>query len=77
LGLRRQKLSASSRQVTSSSRKDSAASLGDLSLVIVLASLYPVVTVLLARIRLGEQLGSIQRVGAVVAFAGVACIVAG
>jgi len=54
-----------------------AASLGDLSLVIVLASLYPVVTVLLARIRLGEQLGSIQRVGAVVAFAGVACIVAG
>lgn len=54
-----------------------ASSIGDFSLAIVLASLYPVVTILLARIRLGEQLATIQRVGAVVAFAGVAAIVAG
>ena len=54
-----------------------ATSMGDLSLAVVLASLYPVVTVLLARIRLGEHLALVQRVGAVVAFAGVVAIVAG
>jgi drug/metabolite transporter (DMT)-like permease len=54
-----------------------ATSVGDLSLAVVLASLYPVVTVILARVRLGEHLSRVQRVGAVVAFAGVAAIVAG
>ncbi len=54
-----------------------ATSKGDLSLAVVLASLYPVVTILLARIRLGEHLALIQRLGAVVAFAGVVAIVAG
>jgi len=54
-----------------------ATSVGDLSLAVVLASLYPVVTVVLARIRLGEQLAQIQRLGAVLAFAGVLAIVAG
>ncbi len=54
-----------------------ATSMGDLSLAVVLASLYPVVTVLLARFRLGEQLALVQRVGAVVAFAGVVAIVVG
>jgi len=54
-----------------------AAQLGDLSLVIVLSSLYPVVTILLARFILGEHLALIQRLGAVVAFAGVLAIVLG
>jgi len=54
-----------------------ATSVGDLSLAVVLASLYPVVTVILARVRLSEHLSRVQRVGAVVAFAGVAAIVAG
>lgn len=54
-----------------------ATSVGDLSLAVVLASLYPVVTVILARVRLGEHLSRVQRIGAVVAFAGVAAIVAG
>ena len=54
-----------------------AASIGDLSLAVVLASLYPVVTVLLARIRLGEQLVRVQRIGAVFAFSGIVAIVAG
>jgi len=54
-----------------------ATSMGELSLAVVLASLYPVVTVLLARFRLGEHLAFVQRVGAVVAFAGVVAIVVG
>jgi drug/metabolite transporter (DMT)-like permease len=54
-----------------------AAQFGDLSLVIVLSSLYPVVTILLARFILGEHLALIQRLGAVVAFAGVLAIVLG
>jgi drug/metabolite transporter (DMT)-like permease len=54
-----------------------AAQLGDLSLVIVLSSLYPVVTILLARFILGEQLALIQRLGAIVAFVGVIAIVLG
>ena len=54
-----------------------ASSVGDFSLAIVLASLYPVVTILLARIRLGEHLSWTQRIGAVIALAGVAAIVGG
>jgi drug/metabolite transporter (DMT)-like permease len=48
-----------------------------LSLVAVLGQLYPVVTVLLARILLGERLTRGQGVGVVGAFAGVALITAG
>lgn len=54
-----------------------ATSMGELSIAVVLSSLYPVVTILLARIRLQEQLAPIQRVGAVFAFAGVVAIVLG
>jgi drug/metabolite transporter (DMT)-like permease len=48
-----------------------------LSLVAVLGQLYPVVTVLLARILLGERLSPVQGAGVVGAFAGVALITAG
>jgi drug/metabolite transporter (DMT)-like permease len=48
-----------------------------LSLVAVLGQLYPVVTVLLARILLGERLSPGQGAGVVGAFAGVALITAG
>jgi drug/metabolite transporter (DMT)-like permease len=48
-----------------------------LSLVAVLGQLYPVVTVLLARILLGERLSSGQGLGVLGAFAGVALITAG
>jgi drug/metabolite transporter (DMT)-like permease len=48
-----------------------------LSLVAVLGQLYPVVTVLLARILLGERLSPVQGTGVVGAFAGVALITAG
>ena len=48
-----------------------------LSLVAVLGQLYPVVTVLLARILLGERLAPAQGAGVVGAFAGVALITAG
>jgi drug/metabolite transporter (DMT)-like permease len=47
---------------------------GLLSIVSILASLYPVVTVLLARLVLGERISRIQLGGIVVAFAGVALI---
>ena len=47
-----------------------------LSLVAVLGQLYPVVTVLLARILLGERLSPVQGTGVVGAFAGVALITA-
>jgi drug/metabolite transporter (DMT)-like permease len=47
---------------------------GLLAVVGVLAALYPVVTVFLARFVLGERLRASQRVGTVIAFAGVALI---
>jgi drug/metabolite transporter (DMT)-like permease len=50
---------------------------GLLSVVSVLASLYPVVTVLLARIVLGERVQRSQDAGVVVALAGVVLITAG
>jgi drug/metabolite transporter (DMT)-like permease len=50
---------------------------GLLSVVSVLASLYPVVTVLLARIVLGERVQRSQDVGVVTALAGVVLISAG
>ena len=54
-----------------------AMTLGDLSIAVVLSSLYPVVTILLARIRLDERLSGVQRVGAALALLGVVAIVAG
>ena len=48
-----------------------AASRGDLSIAAVLASLYPVVTALLARTILSERLRTVQSVGVVAALAGV------
>ena len=50
---------------------------GLLSVVSVLASLYPVVTVLLARFALGERLERTQDVGVLVTLAGVVLISAG
>lgn len=54
-----------------------AASEGLISVAAVLASLYPVVTVLLARSVLGERVEGTQRAGVVVALAGVVLISAG
>jgi drug/metabolite transporter (DMT)-like permease len=50
---------------------------GLVGLVAVLSSLYPVVTVLLARALLGERVASAQRTGIVLALGGVAVIAAG
>jgi drug/metabolite transporter (DMT)-like permease len=50
---------------------------GLVSIVAVLASVYPVITVILARIVLGERLHALQRVGAVGALAGAALISVG
>ena len=54
-----------------------ATSLGNLSVAVVLSSLYPVVTILLARIKLDERLSTVQRVGAGFALLGVVAIVLG
>jgi drug/metabolite transporter (DMT)-like permease len=54
-----------------------AASLGYLSVVAVLASLYPVVTVALARLKLGERISASQKFGVTLAFAGVMLITVG
>lgn len=50
---------------------------GMLSLAAVLTSLYPAITVLLARIAYSERLRAVQRVGMVVAVAGVALVTVG
>jgi drug/metabolite transporter (DMT)-like permease len=54
-----------------------AAAAGELSLVAVVGSLYPVVTVLLAFVVLSERLWTYQLVGAGAAFAGAAAIAGG
>jgi drug/metabolite transporter (DMT)-like permease len=54
-----------------------ASHLADLGVVAVLASLYPAVTVLLARAVLSERLGARQRLGLVLCSAAVALIAAG
>ena len=50
---------------------------GLLSVVSVLGSLYPAVTVVLARIVLAERIARVQQVGVVLALAGVVAISAG
>jgi drug/metabolite transporter (DMT)-like permease len=50
---------------------------GALSIVAVVGSLYPVVTVVLARTFLGERIRPVQQVGVAAALAGVAMIAAG
>ena len=50
---------------------------GLLSLVTVLASLYPAITVLLARIAYSERLRTVQRMGMAIAVAGVALVTVG
>ncbi len=54
-----------------------ASTIGELSSVAVSSSLYPVTTVLLAALLLGERVQGVQRVGVIVALAGVVCIAAG
>jgi drug/metabolite transporter (DMT)-like permease len=54
-----------------------ATTIGLVSVVAVLGSLYPVTTILLARFVLGERLRPVQRAGALTALAGVALISAG
>jgi drug/metabolite transporter (DMT)-like permease len=54
-----------------------ATTLGALSIVSVVGSLYPVVTIILARAFLGERLNRLQAVGVAAALTGVAMIAAG
>jgi drug/metabolite transporter (DMT)-like permease len=54
-----------------------ASTIGELSSVAVASSLYPVVTVMLAALLLGERVRGIQRAGVVAALAGVLMIAAG
>ncbi len=54
-----------------------ASSGGLVSVTSVLASLYPVVTILLARVVLGERLRAIQNIGVVLSLAGVVAIATG
>ena len=60
--------------VTSIALLAAATTKGALSMVSVLAATFPLTTILLARLVLGERLGGVQRVGAVAALAGVALI---
>ena len=46
-------------------------------MIAVLGALYPVVTVLLARVVLGERVRRVQEVGMIAALTGVALIAAG
>ena len=54
-----------------------ASTIGELSSVAVASSLYPVVTVMLAALLLGERVQGVQRVGVFVALTGVVLIAAG
>lgn len=54
-----------------------ATTIGELSSVAVASSLYPVTTVLLAALWLGERIQGVQRIGVIVALAGVVAISAG
>jgi drug/metabolite transporter (DMT)-like permease len=54
-----------------------ASTMGELSSVAVASSLYPVVTVMLAALLLGERVQGVQRVGVFVALTGVVLIAAG
>ena len=54
-----------------------ASTIGELSSVAVASSLYPVTTVLLAALLLGERVQGVQRIGVIVALAGVVLIATG
>jgi uncharacterized membrane protein len=51
-----------------------AARAGLFGIAVVIASLYPGITVLLARVTLGERTRALQRIGLVLAAAGVAMV---
>ena len=53
-----------------------ASSMGQVSVTSVLGSLYPVATILLARVLLGERLRRIQQIGVATALTGAALIAA-
>lgn len=50
---------------------------GPVGIVAVLSALYPIVTIVLARVVLGERLSASRRVGGVIAIAGAALVAAG
>ena len=54
-----------------------ATTFGAVGIVAVLSALYPIVTVVLAWLVLGERLGAAQRAGGFVALAGAALVAAG